>query len=317
VANHDYVIDNAPGINVREDMNLALQAIVTVNSGVGEPVTKYPGMFWLDLSDQTKPDGVIRQRNQANNAWLPLIPPPDGTVTPNLNADMLDGFHATHFATAAQLDLFVGQLAYFPCRVAPDSYLKVNGAMLLRTSYPKLWTFAQQSGLLAANQAERDANYALFGPGDGVNSFQLPDLRGMFLRAFDDGRGVDPGRTIIQQGGQIVSHAHAGATDAQGWHGHDGYTNNVGDHTHSTYVTQTDQSGDADGGATAPLTALKEPAGGGNPWNYVGTNPAGGHQHYYNTNGNGTHAHNVTVYAAGGNETRPINVSYPLFIRYR
>lgn len=32
----------------------------------------------------------------------------------------------------------------------------------------------------------------LWGPGDNVNTFNIPDLRGYFLRGADHGRGVDP-----------------------------------------------------------------------------------------------------------------------------
>jgi phage-related tail fiber protein len=35
-----------------------------------------------------------------------------------------------------------------------------------------------------------------FGFGDGVNTFNLPDLRGEFIRGWDKGRGVDAGRTF-------------------------------------------------------------------------------------------------------------------------
>jgi len=41
---HDYVIDNAPGIAVRADINSSLQAIVTNNSSATAPATLYPNM---------------------------------------------------------------------------------------------------------------------------------------------------------------------------------------------------------------------------------------------------------------------------------
>jgi hypothetical protein len=58
------------------------------------------------------------------------------------------------------------------------------------------------AGTLAANGAavSRVAYAALFavigttyGAGDGVNTFNLPDDRGNFSRAWDNGRGIDPG----------------------------------------------------------------------------------------------------------------------------
>ena len=42
MAQHDYVIDNSTGANVRADINSALQAIVTNNSGSSLCQQKYP-----------------------------------------------------------------------------------------------------------------------------------------------------------------------------------------------------------------------------------------------------------------------------------
>src|SRR5262245_36322223 len=79
---HDMVIDNAPGQPVRLDIQAALQALVTLSSGPVEPASPFPGMFWLDTS--VPPDGILRQRNQANSGWgapslstqlLPFISP--------------------------------------------------------------------------------------------------------------------------------------------------------------------------------------------------------------------------------------------------
>lgn len=68
MAQHDYNLANATGISFRADLNSMALAIVTVNSNVTEPAVKFPGMLWLDLSGGG--DGVMRRRNQANNAWL-------------------------------------------------------------------------------------------------------------------------------------------------------------------------------------------------------------------------------------------------------
>lgn len=48
-----------------------------------------------------------------------------------------------------------------------------------------------------------------FGLGDGVTTFNLPDLRGEFVRGWDDGRGVDSGRVLgSSQAGDVQSHDH-------------------------------------------------------------------------------------------------------------
>lgn len=68
MAQHDYNLSNNTGVLYRADNNAALQAIVTQNSGTSAPTVTFPGMLWLDLSGGG--DGVMRRRNQANNAWL-------------------------------------------------------------------------------------------------------------------------------------------------------------------------------------------------------------------------------------------------------
>lgn len=67
MAQHDYVISNASGSAVRSDLNNALAAIVTTNSGSSEPTTTYAYQFWADTSA-----GVLKIRNGANNAWITL-----------------------------------------------------------------------------------------------------------------------------------------------------------------------------------------------------------------------------------------------------
>ena len=71
-----------------------------------------------------------------------------------------------------------GTVLYFAGRTAPAGWLKANGAAISRTAYAALFA----------------AIGTTYGAGDGRSTFNLPDLRGEFLRGWDDGRGVDPGR---------------------------------------------------------------------------------------------------------------------------
>ena len=71
-----------------------------------------------------------------------------------------------------------GTVLYFAGRTAPAGWLKANGAAVSRTAYAALFA----------------AIGTTYGAGDGRSTFNLPDLRGEFLRGWDDGRGVDPGR---------------------------------------------------------------------------------------------------------------------------
>jgi len=62
----------------------------------------------------------------------------------------------------------------------PSGFLECNGAALSRTTYKELY----------------DIIGTTYGAGDGSSTFNLPDLRGEFIRGWDNGRGVDTGRNI-------------------------------------------------------------------------------------------------------------------------
>nr|BAR20652.1 hypothetical protein [uncultured Mediterranean phage uvMED] len=75
MATHDYVIDNSTGANVRADLNLVLQAILSNNSSGTAPSTTAAYMWWADTSA-----GILKIRNSADNAWVELLQL-DGTLT--------------------------------------------------------------------------------------------------------------------------------------------------------------------------------------------------------------------------------------------
>jgi hypothetical protein len=65
MAQHDYVIDNQLAPAFRSDLNSALAAIVSQNSGVTAPTTTYANMFWYDTTND-----LMKIRNEANSAWI-------------------------------------------------------------------------------------------------------------------------------------------------------------------------------------------------------------------------------------------------------
>ncbi len=68
MAQHDYNIANQSGAAFRQDLNNALAAIVSNNSGAVEPSTTFAYQFWADTTA-----GVLKQRNAANSAWVTLF----------------------------------------------------------------------------------------------------------------------------------------------------------------------------------------------------------------------------------------------------
>lgn len=86
-----------------------------------------------------------------------------------------------------------GRVASFAGNAVPSGWLKANGALVSRATYAALF----------------NAIGTVYGAGDGVATFALPDARGEFIRGFDDARGVDSGRVFgSAQADQMPSHTH-------------------------------------------------------------------------------------------------------------
>jgi hypothetical protein len=105
----------------------------------------------------------------------------------------------------------VGAISFHTATAAPAGKLKANGALVSRITYVDLWTYAQASGNLAASDSAWTTNssFGMFSPGDGSTTFRIPYINGYFVRAWDDSRGTDTGRTIgSSQADDLKSHDH-------------------------------------------------------------------------------------------------------------
>jgi len=65
MSQHDYNLADAAGASFRSDLNSALGAIVSRNSGATAPSTTFAYMVWIDTTA-----GVVKRRNAANSAWI-------------------------------------------------------------------------------------------------------------------------------------------------------------------------------------------------------------------------------------------------------
>lgn len=111
MAQHDYVIANQSGASFRSDLNNALSAVASNNSGTSEPSTTYAYQWWADTNT-----GLLKVRNAANSAWVTV-----GTLaTANLGLAPIASPSFTGTATFAgdvllsgtgQLDLPAGTTA--------------------------------------------------------------------------------------------------------------------------------------------------------------------------------------------------------------
>lgn len=96
-------------------------------------------------------------------------------------------------AIAAITTVPAGAVFHFAAASAPTGYLSCDGAAVSRTTYAALFAVTGTT----------------FGTGDGSTTFNLPDLRGEFIRGLDGGRGVDTGRTLgSAQADELKSHTH-------------------------------------------------------------------------------------------------------------
>ena len=181
----------------------------------------------------------------------------------------------------------IGAVFYFASNTAPTGYLKCNGD-----------TVPNGSGTVQGVTTNFAALYAVLGSTYGTAG-ALPDLRGEFARGWDDGRGIDSGRTFgSSQAEAIQSHNHTGSTATAGSHTHT--IDAVGNHQHIT-----------------PL-GLSGPGGSGFPSGSSGgsttSGAAGAHSHTMQAAGD--HSHTFTTNNTGGAETRPRNIALLACIKY-
>ena len=86
-----------------------------------------------------------------------------------------------------------GAIVHFATSYAPFGFIPADGIPRSRTQYARLFSVIGTT----------------WGAGNGSTTFQVPDMRGEFLRGWDFGRGVDPGRGLgTFQNDAIRSHQH-------------------------------------------------------------------------------------------------------------
>ena len=83
-------------------------------------------------------------------------------------------------AATANVGSPTGSVMSFAASTPPSGWVECDGAALSRTTYADLFT----------------AIGTTYGTGDGSTTFNLPDLRGEFVRGWDNGRGIDSGRGV-------------------------------------------------------------------------------------------------------------------------
>ena len=173
MSQHDYNVANGTGAAVRADINLALTAIATANSGSSSPTATYAFQLWADTTS-----GNLKIRNGGNSAWIVvgalasanlglLLASRFPNVTSNVTAshtelNKLDGFTGT----TANLNLLSGasQLGVIMTSIYPvghvyTSVVSTNPATLLAGMSGTTWVaFGSGKTLVGLDSGDSDFN---------------------------------------------------------------------------------------------------------------------------------------------------------------
>ena len=164
-----------------------------------------------------------------------------------------------------------GAVIFYAKNSPPTGYLKANGAVVSRSTYAALFA----------------AIGTTFGAGDGSTTFNVPDLRGQFLRGWVDNGSVDSGRAFGSgQAHAYLNHAHTAS----------GSTNTTGAHTHTINPGTSQYSGTS--GSSNGISNMAASS----------TSSAGDHSHTLTVTVNNS--------TTGGTETRPVNVALLACIKF-
>jgi microcystin-dependent protein len=129
-----------------------------------------------------------------------------------------------------------GTVISYASSTAPTGYLKCNGSAISRSTYSSLF-----SGI-----------GTVFGDGDGSTTFNVPDLRGEFVRGWDDGRSIDTGRAFgSSQSDAFKSHNHTSTQDLENPNS-SGITQGAGGRSHGVIPSGTVITNPSGGTETRP-----------------------------------------------------------------
>lgn len=185
MAQHDQVIERAPGIDFRADINAALAALFSSSSGPAEPAVIVPGQWWFDTG--TPGLTAIRYRNAANNAWIELALLGSGTTLQGLlDAKQPASPVLNDLANLGPLllahDLLMGggasDLIRFPSGT-PGQQLSIDGSGNIVWRSPpatvqRIWKLITTSGAYARSAGTTHANILAVGLGGGGGNANAP-----------------------------------------------------------------------------------------------------------------------------------------------
>jgi microcystin-dependent protein len=233
----------------------------------------------LRLRDTSNSNFVALQApaNVASDITLTL-PDSDGNANDVLQSDGSGNLSFTALPQAVP----TGSVHLMATTTVPSEYLKCNGAAVSRTTYAALFAIIGTT----------------WGAGDGSSTFNVPDLRGEFVRGWDDSRGVDSGRSFAS-----FQHSNNGA------HSHSTTANTtISPAAHNHVFPGDDQFANANGvGGWSNRTS--------GSFNYDAKSQSGNGRVYLTSDASLSANTTVTVHQDGGNEARPRSIAMMYVIK--
>jgi hypothetical protein len=153
-----------------------VRVTATGNVGVGTPSPNNAAL--MDLTSTTQGFAMPRMNSTQRRA---IASPPNGLQVYDTT---LNGFYYFNGTKWDCVSTPAGTVTWFAGGTAPTGYLECNGQGLNTTTFAELFSAI---------------GYTYGGSGA---TFNVPDLRGEFIRGWDHARGVDPGRTMGSLQGQ-------------------------------------------------------------------------------------------------------------------
>ncbi|MBJ7590169.1 hypothetical protein [Aeromonas veronii] len=152
---------------------------------------------------------VISSRYLASGSPLPVV-----NIGPIWHDDYADWmtwqtFNQNGASYTGYASRLIGSLLLDTQPTPRAGYIKSGVQNLSRVTYAALRAWAQHNGLMVAPGVWTAGAIQCADNADGT-TFRIYDVRGEFLRAFDDGRGVDAGRApLSNQADSIQHHSHS------------------------------------------------------------------------------------------------------------
>lgn len=112
----------------------------------------------------------------------------DNFAALDANGNLKDSGDTSSSFVPAGFGVPTGSLTAFAATTAPPGWVECDGRAINRSVNSDLFNVIGTT----------------FGNGDGSTTFNVPDLRGEFVRGWDDSRGVDSGRSFASSQGDAI-----------------------------------------------------------------------------------------------------------------